>query len=123
MQDDGKRSSGGGIVAGLMRGVSGLVRAEISLATTEMTQNATAAGRDIGSVAVGGAIAFAGFLVLLAAATRILEAILPRWLAALIVGSATVGGGAILVQRGLQELKESDLVPEKTIDTLKKLGE
>ena len=123
MQDDRQRSSGGGIVAGLTRGVSDLVRAEISLATTEMTQKATAAGRDIGSVAVGGAIAYAGFLVLLAAATRILEAILPRWLAALIVGSATDGGGAILVQRGLEELKESDLVPEKTIDTLKKLGE
>ena len=123
MQDGGQDSSMSGMFAGLLRSIGDLVRAEINLATSELTGKASRIGKDVGSVAVGGAIAYAGLLVLLGAAIRVLEAILPRWLAAFLVGLLTAGGGAFLIQQRLQALKHADLAPQQTIDTLKKLGE
>ena len=123
MQNGEQDNSMSGMFAGLLRSIGDLVRAEINLATTEMTGKASRVGKDVGSLAIGGAIAYAGFLALVGAAIRMLEAILPRWLAALLVGSLAAGGGAFLVQKRLQALKEADLAPQQTIDTLKKLGE
>lgn len=112
-----------GIFAGLSRSIGSLVRAEINLATVVMAGKATEVGKDVGGLAVGGAIAYAGFFVLLASMVRILESFLPRWLAALVVGGITTGGGAFLVQKELRALKEADLAPRQAMGALKKLGE
>lgn len=123
MQDGEQRSSMGGIISGLSRAVGNLVRAEMNLATVEMTGKATEVGKDVGRLAVGGAIAYAGSLVLLASFVRMLEAFLPRWLAAFVVGAAVTGGGAYIVQEELRRLKHPDLAPEQAIGALKRLGE
>lgn len=123
MQDTGQDSSMSGMFAGLLGSIGDLVRAEINLATTEMTGKASRIGKDVGFLAIGGAIAYAGFFVLLGAVIRVLEAALPRWLASLLVGLLTAGGGAFLVQKRLQALKEADLAPQQAIDSLKKVGE
>ena len=123
MQDTEQDSSMSGMFAGLLRSIGDLVRAELNLATTEMTGKATRIGKDVGFLAIGGAITYAGFFVLLGAVIRVLEVILPRWLASLLVGLLTAGGGAFLVQKRLQALKEADLAPQQAIDTLKRLGE
>lgn len=96
-----------------------LVRQEVELAKTEMTQKATRVGRDVGTIGVGGAIAYAGFLVLLAAITLGLGQLIPLWLSALIVGALVVVIGYLVVQRGLQALKRANLAPRETIQTLK----
>ncbi len=123
MQDGGQGSSVGGIISGLTRAVGNLARAEMDLARVETTGKVIEAGKDAGRLAAGGAVAFAGSLVLLQSLVRILEAFLPRWLAAFVVGSAVTGGGAYVVQQELQRLKEVDLKPQQAIDSLKKLGE
>ncbi len=123
MQDDGRPGSSGGLFAGLTRSIGNLVRAEMNLAKVEMTGKATEVGKDFGRLAAGGAIAYAGAFVLLQSAVRMLEAILPRWLAALVVGLVTTGAGGYIVQEELRRLKEVDLAPQQTIDSLKKLGE
>ena len=112
-----------GLFAGLLGEIGRLVRAEINLATTEMTGKAFRIGKDVGFLAIGGALAFAGSLAIVAAMVRALEAILPRWLAALVVGLLTAGAGASLVRKGLQALQQTDLAPKQTIETLKNLGE
>ncbi len=121
MQNDRNSSSAGGLFAGLMRGVGDLVRSEINLATTEMTGKAFRVGKDAGFLAGGGAVAFAGSLAIMAAIIRMLETFLPRWLSAFVVGALMVGAGASLAKRGLSALKETDLAPERTIETLKHL--
>jgi hypothetical protein len=107
---------------GLLREIGGLVRAEINLATTEMTGKAFRVGKEVGLLAAGGAIVYAGALAIVAALVRLLEAILPRWLAALVVGLLTTAFGATLVKKGLAALKETDLAPERTLGTLKSFG-
>lgn len=119
MERQREEPSLGELFSRLASDTSNLVRQEVALARTEMAQKASAAGRDAGILGAGGAIAYAGFLVLLAAAVIVLDLFLPLWLAAIIVGLITVGVGAVLAQRGLSALKRANLVPEQTIETLK----
>lgn len=123
MEERGRGGATEGLFAGLLRSVGELVRAEINLATTEMTGKATRVGKDAGLVAAGGAVAYAGSLAIVAALVRLLERFLPRWLAALIVGLGGVGAGAALVRRGMKGISDTDLAPERTIESIKSLGE
>ena len=103
----------------LSRELSTLVRQEMSLAQTEVSQTASQLGKDIGFLAVGGTVAYAGFLALLAALSLALALVLPWWLAALVVGLVVAGVGYVLVQKGLTNLKRTDLAPRQTVETLK----
>ncbi len=119
MERQREEPSLGELFSRLASDTSTLVRKEVALARTELVQKATAAGRDAGMLGAGGAIAYAGFLALLAALIIGLGQIVPVWLAALIVGLAVVGVGALLIQRGLSALRQLSPAPEQTIETLK----
>jgi len=117
--DRGERSLGE-LFGDLSRETSTLVRQEVTLAKAELTQTATQVGKDVGVLAVGGAIAYAGLLALVAAVVLGLVALgLPAWLSALIVGVVVAGGGYALVRRGLSALKGVDMAPRQTMETLK----
>ena len=114
----------GELFADLSRETSTLVRQEVELAKTEMTQKASRVGKDIGFMAVGGALAYAGLLALLAALVIGLATLgVPWWLSALLVGVVVVGIGYALIQKGLQALKRENLAPKQTIETLKEDAE
>ena len=116
--DSGERSLGE-LFGDLSRETSTLVRQEVTLAKAELTRTATQVGKEVGVLAVGGAIAYAGLLALLAAVVLGLVAFgLPPWLAALIVGVVVAGGGYALVRRGLSGLKGVDMAPRQTMETL-----
>ena len=109
----------GELFADLSRETTTLVRQEVELAKTEMTQKATRVLRNIGFLAIGGAIAYAGLLALIAAVIILLAMVIPWWLSALVVGLVIAGIGAFLIWKGLNALKQEDLVPRQTIETLK----
>ena len=110
----------GELFADLARDMGVLVRQEVGLATTEMTHKATRAGRELAVLAVGGLVAYAGLLGILAAIViGLATAGLPWWLAALVVGVVVALLGVVLVQRGLAALKHADLAPRETMQTLK----
>jgi len=109
----------GELFADLARESSTLLRQEVQLAKTELSQNASRVGKDAASIAVGGLIAYAGLLAILAAVIIGLAAAgLPWWVAALLVGVIVAGIGYGLIQRGLTALKREDLAPRRTIGTL-----
>jgi len=108
----------------LARETSTLVRQEVALARTELSQKAGAIGKDLGFLAVGGAIAYAGLLAIIAAVIIALATIgLPWWLSALLVGLVVAGIGFFLVQRGLGAIRQEGLAPRQTLDTLKEDAE
>ena len=101
-----------------------LVRQEVELAKTEMTQKATRVGKDIGFLLAGGAVAYAGFLAILAAiAIGLGQLGLPWWVATLLVGLVVAGIGGFLVMRGISALRQETPLPKQTIDTLKEDAE
>jgi xanthine/uracil permease len=107
----------------LSRQTGELVRHEVALARTELGQKASEVGKDLGFLAIGGAIAYAGLLAIIAAIIILLANVVPWWLSALIVGVVVAGVGYMLVQKGLSALKKQDMAPKQTLDSLKEDAE
>jgi Flp pilus assembly protein TadB len=103
----------------LTQDLSTLMRQEVMLAKTELSQKASEAGKDVSLLAAGGAIAYAGFLVILAGVVLALGLVLPWWASALIVGVVVAAIGYFLIRKGQTALKQADLTPKQTIETLK----
>ncbi|HSN86381.1 MAG TPA: phage holin family protein [Thermoanaerobaculia bacterium] len=103
-----------------------LLKQEVDLAKTEMSEKASRVGTNLGSLAVGGGVAFLGALALLAAAIYGLTSILDQfmslgvavWLAPLIIGLILAAVGYSLVKKALETLKRESLTPQKTTESL-----
>jgi fatty acid desaturase len=120
MQHPADERSLGELFADLAHETGTLVSREVALARTEMTEKATQVGKDIAFLAVGGLIAYAGLLAIIAAVILVLAANgVPLWVSALIVGLVVAIVGYVLVQRGLTALKRQDFTPRQTLETLK----
>ncbi|MDP8939873.1 MAG: phage holin family protein, partial [Actinomycetota bacterium] len=109
----------GELLGDLYRGASQVISLEIELAKTEMSQKASRVGKNVGFLAAGGAIAYAGFLALIFAIIAILATFMPIWLAALIVALVVLAIGGVLVWSGLKTLQQESPAPQRTIQTLK----
>lgn len=109
----------GELFAELTKETTTLVRQEVALAKTEMTQKAAEVGKDVGFLAAGGAVAYAGLLAIVAGVVLALGQIIPLWISALLVGLMIAAIGYFLVRKGLNALKQVKPVPEQTIQTLK----
>lgn len=110
----------GELFAELSRETATLVRKEVELVRVEMSAKAARVGRHAAYIAVGGAVAYAGVLVLAAALVILLElAGLTWWASALIVGIGIALIGYLFVQRGISALQRDNLAPTETIETMK----
>jgi Putative Actinobacterial Holin-X, holin superfamily III len=105
-----------------------LVRQEVGLAKTEMSEKIGRALRNVAYAIAGGLVAFLGLVFILQAVTVLTGVGLKAagvasehclWLAPLIVGVIVAVIGTILVTKGIATLKNETFVPEKTIDSLK----
>jgi predicted phage tail protein len=113
----------GDLFSELATETSTLVRQEVALAQTELTQKATSVGKNVGFLVVGGAVGYAALLAILAAAIIGLTYFVPAWAAALIVGVAVGIVAFLLISSALKALKETSLTPNQTVETLKEDAE
>jgi putative superfamily III holin-X len=117
----------GQILRDLRDETSQLLRQEVDLAKTEMSEKMSRLGSNLGSVATGSAVLFAGALVLLAALTLGLIALFSQfmdrdvamWLAPLLIGGLLAAVGYSLVTKALQALKQEGIAPQRTTQSLK----
>lgn len=119
MQQPKPEKSLGELFSDLSQGLSSLVRQEVQLAKTEITQKVTGVAKNVGFLAAAGLFAFVGFEALIAALILGLATKLSPWLAALIVGLALAALGGILAFMGIAAFKKAGLAPQETIETLK----
>jgi hypothetical protein len=96
-----------------------LMRQEVALARVEMTQKAVKAGKDVGFLVVGGAVAYAAALAVIAAMIILLGQFIPVWLSALVIGLVVGVAAYFLISSALASLKRMDPAPRNTIETLK----
>jgi len=96
-----------------------LIRQEITLAKIELTQKASQVGLNIGFLVLGGAIAYAALLALLAAVIISLANVMPWWAAALVVAVVVGIVAAVLISKALTALKKTQIAPRQTVETLK----
>jgi len=119
MQPQRDERSIGELFAELANETSTLVRQEVQLAKTEITQKVTSAGKDAGMIGAGGALAYAGLLAVIAAIIIGLGHLIGMGWSALLVGIVVIGVGYMLIQSGLSALKRIDPTPRETIQTIK----
>jgi hypothetical protein len=103
----------------LMEELATLFRQELTLASAEISGAMSKLSRGLISVATGGAVLYAGFLTLLAAAVLALALVVEPWLAALIVGGVVTIIGLVMVMKGKKALEPSDLKPRRTVESLR----
>lgn len=116
----------GQILKELTGETSTLLRQEVELAKTEMSEKATRVGTNVGALAVGGAVAFLGALALLFAVIYGLTSLLDQfmslrvavWLAPLLVGLVLAGVGYSMMKKARETLKHEGIAPRKTTDSL-----
>lgn len=96
-----------------------LFRDELALIKSELSDQVSRGLKDAAYVAVGGALLYAGMLTIIGAAVALLGLVMPVWVSALIIGLLVVGGGYFMVRKGLNDLKQADFTPKRTISTLK----
>ncbi len=111
----------GELLKRLSRETTLLVRQEIELAKTELTEKGKQAGKGAGMFGAAGIVgllalgAFTAFVILL-----LISLSVQPWLAALIVTIAYGAAGGILALTGKKKLQEaSPLAPEQTVQTVK----
>lgn len=104
-----------------------LFRQEVHLAKVETLEKARVYGRNGGVLATGGALAFAGLIVLLMGLSYLLSAGLVKaglslgtaaWLGPVIVGVVVAIIGYIMIRKGINALKRESPVPERTLRSL-----
>ena len=116
----------GALFADLWRQTTRLVHDEAELAKADMAEKVNQITVGAGSVAAGGAVLFAGLIMLLLAASNGLALALPPehspWLAPLIVAILTMVIGYAIYAAGRNKLKAHNLAPSRSLDSLRRDG-
>jgi uncharacterized membrane protein YqjE len=108
------------LVHRLTEQLSTLFHQEVKLAASEISGTVTGLFLNLAAVATGGAVLYAGFLLLLLTAVFGLAHVVPLWLASLAVGLAVAAIGATLVLLGKQKLKASEWAPGHSAASLRR---
>lgn len=110
----------GDLFSDLTREITALVRNELALARAEMSSKMSRAGRHAGMLALGAVVALAGVFTLAASLVLVLVQFgMPAWGAALLVGLGLAAIGGVVAMNSLSALRQEDLTPTETIQTLK----
>jgi hypothetical protein len=107
------------LLSDLTNSLTTLVRKEIQLARAETSEKVTQSMVAVGAIAAGGILALSALIVLLQALViAIAEMGVPPALASLIVGLVVAVIAYVLIHKGTNDLKATNLAPSRTIDSL-----
>jgi membrane protein len=100
-----------------------LLRQELELARAEIRRGLSELSDAVKQLAIGGAVAVVGVLTLTAFAVVLLGTLLANyWLGALIVAVLLLGIGGGLIYMGMSRLRDAELAPRETLDSLRVTG-
>jgi xanthine/uracil permease len=99
------------LLSDLTNSLTTLVRKEIQLARAETSEKVTQSMVAVGAIAAGGILALSALIVLA-------EMGVPPALASLIVGLVVAVIAYVLIHKGTNDLKATNLAPSRTIDSL-----
>ena len=103
-----------------------LLRQEVALAKTEMSEKINTVTRNVAFAIVGGAVAHLALIFLLLSASGGIETGIEateaaphgQWIAPLIVGLVVGAIGALLLMKAKSGLSKANMKPQKTIESL-----
>ena len=119
MQIQKEERSLGDLFSELAAETGTLVRQEVALAQAELSGKATRVGKQVGFLAVGGAIGYAAMLAIMAGVIIGLSNFIPAWIAALLVGAVVGAASFFLISSAIERLKNTNLKPEESVESIK----
>jgi hypothetical protein len=113
------------LIADLVEDSTTLVRQEIALAKSELSQKLSQVSGGAISMAISGGLGFAALLMLLECIVFALMEVagLPGWLSTLIVAVLTGIVAFLLFEKAKSNLKVANLTPDRTVDSLRRDAE
>lgn len=96
-----------------------LIRQEIKLASTELTQKVTFAGRQVAYIVVGLLLGVVSLLALVGALVFGLATVIALWKSALVVGLVAGILALAVVWKGVATLRDMKLAPRQTLLSIK----
>lgn len=126
--DASRRPSIGSLLESVRDDASQLLRDEVELFKVEMRDSARFAAKQVAKIAVGGAVALAGGLLLLFGVATGLAVVLAvvgvgpmhaAWIAPVVLGALVALAGVVVAKKAAKDLQEADLEPRQTMETLK----
>jgi hypothetical protein len=110
----------GELLGQLSQDLTLLMRQELQLAKTEISEKISRATSDAVLLAAGGLVAYAGALALVAGIILVLNQVmgLAAWLAAVLVSLALGIIGFVMVRGALRNLKRIEPTPRRTVKTI-----
>jgi uncharacterized membrane protein YqjE len=118
--DDLREQSIGELLKRLSEETTRLVHQELELAKAELTEKGRQAGAGAGLFGAAGAIGLLAAAALTTCFILALDAVMPAWLAALLVAVVYGVIALVVVKQGQAKMKAAGpLVPEQTIETVK----
>ena len=119
MRATGEEPSLGQLFSELSEQASTLVREEVALAKTELTDSAKRAGKGVGFMAAAAALGYAGLLSLIATFIILLAQVVRLPVAAIVVTGIVIATALILFQIGRTEMTKRSLAPKHTIASIR----
>jgi hypothetical protein len=107
------------LLAELTRETTTLLRSEVQLARTEITDNIRRAGSGLALAAAAAVVLLVALQTLAAAAVLGLATAIDDWAAALAIGAVIAVIGIAMLIRGLTNLRRDSLTPRRTLDSLR----
>jgi uncharacterized membrane protein YqjE len=119
-RDAGREETVGALVHRLSEQIPELVRSEMRLAQTELTEKGKRAGAGIGMFSAAGLLAHFGAAVLIVTAVVALDLVLPLWAACLIVAAALFLAAGLVALAGRREISAATPVAPTTAASVKR---
>jgi uncharacterized membrane protein YqjE len=113
--------STGELISRLTQQSTELIRSELQLAKTEMTEKAKHAGVGVGMFGGAGVVALYGLGTLIAAIVLALALLLPAWLSALIVAVVLFAIAGVVALLGKKQVSQATPAkPERTVQNVQR---
>jgi hypothetical protein len=93
----------------LSQDLTGIVRREMTGVIDQLTSEAERAGVGVGFISAGGALGYAALLMGLWATAELLSALMPRWLAGVLVSGGAAALALNLARRGRNDLQAAGI--------------
>jgi hypothetical protein len=106
------------ILQEIVRHFTEIIRSEVQLARAEVREDVTQVSKSVVYFLVGAVFAFQALGFILLGLVYALATTMALWLSALVVGAGAGAIAAILLSVGRKKLKQTSLVPDKTIRSL-----
>jgi Flp pilus assembly protein TadB len=108
----------GALITALFQDMRLLFTQEFHLAKREFSEKVSHVTNNAINIALGAVVLVAGFFVLVATLVLVLALFMPAWAAALVVAVGLLLIGGLILFIGVQRLKATRLVPERTVRTV-----